>query len=104
MFLASSEMAVALGVASPGEKPSSNARDSPFWRAKTMSWCELMSTRISIQDTDSSLSLHGFEFLVHISQTFLQLDGCSDTFQSQTELHQRKCYFRFNSNNDGFRA
>src|SRR5215510_14429329 len=105
MFLASSEMAVAISVASPEEKPSSKARDRPFWRAKTMSWSELMVTRISIRDTESSLSLHGcFELLVQISQTFLQIEGCGDTFQGQTELDHCKCDFGLNSNNDGFRS
>src|SRR5689334_16992624 len=53
MFLASSEMAVAMSVASPEEKPSSSARDRPFWRAKTISWSELMVTRISMRDTEA---------------------------------------------------
>src|SRR5215467_7247277 len=104
MFLASSEMAVAMSVASPDEKPSSSARDRPFWRAKTMSWSELMVTRISIRDTESSLSLHGFELLVQISQTFLQIEGCGDTFQSQTELDHCECDFGLNSDDDSFRA
>src|SRR5215467_16377238 len=104
MLRASSEMAVAMSVASPDEKPSSRARDRPFWRAKTMSWSELMATRISIRDTESSLSLHGLKFLVQIGQTFLQIEGCSNAFQSQTELHHRKSDFRLDSNNDGFGA
>src|SRR5205085_1054338 len=53
MFLASSEMAVAMSVASPEEKPSSNAKDRPFWRARTMSWSEVMVTRISTRDTEA---------------------------------------------------
>jgi len=51
MFRASSEMAVAMSVASPEENPSSIAIARPFWRAETISWSELIDTLISPTDT-----------------------------------------------------
>src|SRR5882762_2688916 len=55
MLRANSEMAVAMSVASPIEKPSSVAISRPFWRATTMSWSDLMATRISSADTVAHL-------------------------------------------------
>src|SRR5713101_5623956 len=52
MLRASSEIAVAIKVAAPAEKPTARATERPFCRASTMSLSELIGTRISCS-TDS---------------------------------------------------
>src|SRR6202521_1968801 len=103
MFRASSEMDVAMSVASPVEKPSSIARARPFCRAVTISWSELMATRISPALT-VSLSVRVLEFLSQVSQTFLQVQRRSDAFQCQPKLHHCKRHFRLNPDYNRFRS
>src|SRR5207245_3307790 len=47
MLRASSEIAVAIRVASPGVKLNAAASERPFWRAMTMSWSDRMGTWVS---------------------------------------------------------
>src|SRR5580704_11311681 len=103
MLRASSEMDVAMSVASPVEKPSSMARARPFWRAVTMSWSELMATRISPALT-VRLSVRVLEFLSQVSQTFLQVQRRRNAFQCQPQLHHGKSHFRLNSHDNRLRA
>src|SRR5271155_1344943 len=103
MLRASSEMAVAMSVASPGEKPSSIARARPFWRAVTISWSELMATWISPALT-VALSVCVLEFLSQIRQTFLQVQRRRNAFQCQPQLNHRKSHFGLNSYDNRFRA
>src|SRR5580704_345205 len=95
MLRASSEMDVAMSVASPVGKPSSMARARPFWRAVTISWSELMATRISPALT-VRLSVYVLEFLSQVSQTFLQVQRRRNTFQRQSKLNHGKRHFRLN--------
>src|SRR5438045_8807448 len=103
MLRASSDMAVAISVASPLEKPSSVARARPLCRAATISWSELMPTRISPALT-VSLSVYVLEFLNQVCQTFLQIQCRRHVFQAQPQLHHRKGYFRLNPHNHPFRS
>src|SRR5256885_10696450 len=95
MLRGSSDMAVAISVASPLEKPSSVARARPLCRAATISWSELMPTRISPALT-VSLSVYVLEFLNQVCQTFLQIQCRRHVFQGQPQLHHGKGYFRLN--------
>src|SRR5438552_16924793 len=103
MLRASSDMAVAISVASPVEKPSSVARARPLCRAATISWSELMPTRISPALT-VSLSVYVLEFLNRVRQTFLQIQSRTHVFQGQPQLHHGTGYFRLNPHNHRFRS
>src|SRR5580704_14217 len=103
MLRASSEMDVAMSVASPVENPSSMARARPFWRAVTISWSEWMATRISPALT-VCLSVRVLEFLSQVSQTFLQVQRRGDAFQCQPQLNHCKRHFRLNPNYNRFRS
>src|SRR5579863_1648536 len=103
MFRASSEMDVAMSVASPVEKPSSIARARPFCRAVTISWSELMATRISPALT-VRLSVCVLKFLGQIRQAFLEVQRCRNAFQSQPQLNHSKSHFGLNSYDNRFRA
>src|SRR3989442_8242238 len=103
MLRASSEMAVAMSVASPVENPSSVARAGPRCRAATISWSELMATRISPALT-VSLSVYVLELLNQVRQTFLQVQRRRNVFQGQPQLHHGKGHFRLYPHDHRFRA
>src|SRR6266851_4939961 len=96
-------MAVATRVASPEEKPSVVARKRPFWRATTMSWSELILTRIS-SSTLVNLSCVAFELLIQIGQTFFEIQSSGNVFEPEAQLHHGKGNFRLDSHNHRFRA
>jgi len=73
MFLASSEIAVAMSVASPEENPISLAIRRPFWRAETISWSDLIANLDFPNRHDGSLSVRGFELFVQVRQAFFQV-------------------------------
>src|SRR2546422_9978616 len=103
MLRASSEMAVAMSVASPVENPSSVARARPRCRAATISWSELMATRISPALT-VSLSVYVLEFFNQVRQTFFQVQRRRNTFQRQSKLNHGKRHFRLNPHDHRFRT
>src|SRR6266481_8237198 len=103
MLRASSDMAVAISVASPVEKPSSVARARPLCRAATISWSELMATRISPALT-VSLSVYVLEFLSQVRQTFFQVQRRRNAFQRQSKLNHGKSHFRLNPHDHCFRS
>src|SRR5579863_2428856 len=103
MFRASSEIDVATSVASPVEKPSSIASARPFCRAVTISWSELMATRISPALT-VGLSVRVLEFLSQVNQAFLQIQRRRNAFQSQPQLNHSKSHFRLNPDYNCFRS
>src|SRR6266576_1424896 len=103
MLRASSEIAVAMSVASPVVKPSAVARARPVGRAATISWSELMATRISPALT-VSLSVYVLEFFNQVRQTFFQVQRRRNTFQRQSKLNHGKRHFRLNPHDHCFGA
>src|SRR5580693_8832984 len=89
-------------VASPVEKPTSMAKARPLWRAVTISWSELMTTRISPALT-VSLSVCVLEFLSQIREAFLQVQRRRNAFQCQSQLNHSKGHFRLDSHDYCFR-
>src|SRR5215469_16204486 len=96
-------MAVEISVQSTTEKPRPAARARPRWRAATMSWSELMATRISPADT-WILSVYALELLNQVRQTFFQVERGRDVLQGQSQLHHSESHFGLDSYNYGFRS
>src|SRR5215469_10090830 len=96
-------MAVEISVQSTTEKPRPAARARPRWRAATMSWSELMATRISPADT-WILSVYALELLNQVRQTFFQVERGRDSLQGQPQLHHGESHFGLDSHNHGFRS
>src|SRR5260370_7998572 len=101
MFRANSEIAVASRVASPDEKPSWAASERPFWRATTISWSELILTRIS-SSTFANLSRVALELLIQIRQTLFEIQRSGNVFQPESQLHHAKATSRLDSYNHRF--
>src|SRR5438045_9688521 len=93
MLRASSDMAVAISVASPLEKPSSVSRARPLCRAATISWSELMPTRFSPALT-VSLSVYVLEYINQVSQSLLQIQCRCHVLPCPPHLHPRNGYIR----------
>src|SRR5438552_9339223 len=80
MFRATSEMAVAISVASVGEKPISVASSRPRWRARTRSVSDSMITRIS---PDAAIRLPPSD---EQSQALFQVQGRVHSLQAEPQL------------------
>src|SRR5256712_4766752 len=95
MLRASSEMAVAIRVRLLFEKPICWARARPCWRAVTMSWSELIGTRVSSFNGTcpraSARSAHIPADLldppVQEGEALLQVEGRGHSLERQAELH-----------------
>src|SRR6266511_6022398 len=98
MLRATSEMAAAIMVRSLPSKPSLVAAARPCWRALTMSAAELIDIRSSL-----GMRAGPYGMSVQISQPLLQIQGCSDPFQGQPQLHHREGDIRLDADNDGLR-
>src|ERR1700758_4452308 len=101
MLRASSDIAAAIKVESTAEKPSSSASARPRCLAATISWSELIATRISPDDT-VALSVCAFELLIQVRQPFFQIQRGRYTFQCQSQLHHGKCHFRLDPHDHRF--
>src|SRR6266446_2933682 len=99
---ASSEIAVAIKVASVAAKPMVAAMVLPCCRARTMSTSERMPTRISC-GTDRLLGIAG-RTLMQVRESFLQIERGSHPFHGQAKLHHGKCDLRLYANDHGIRA
>src|SRR5919106_1435499 len=97
MLRATSEIAVAMSVASVLEKPSSRARRLPSARATTMSRSEAMGTR-----TSSSIAFP-LSPPPEECQPFLQIERGVHPFQGQPQLNQGESHLRLDSDNHRFR-
>src|SRR3979409_1931553 len=103
MLRASSEMAVAIRVASPGEKLSATARERPFWRATTMSWSEQMETWIS-SSMCRRCSRPGLEFPAQIIHPLFEIERSLYRRQTQPQLHHREGDFGLDADDHGLRS
>src|SRR6266850_1288740 len=103
MLRASSEMAVAISVASVGDKPSSSAMTRPFSRATTRSLSDATGTRTSVLDSEATLApLFGPPLSVQVSETFLQVKRCSHVLQLDPEFNHGKSHLGLDPHNHGF--
>src|SRR5215813_14068691 len=80
MLRASSEIAVAISVASVSDKPSSSAMHRPLRRAAIRSVSEATGTRTSILDSEGTQAPFA-EPLVQVCETALQMRHSDDAHQ-----------------------
>src|ERR1700724_2389771 len=100
MLRASSEIAVAMSVASLTEKPVCSAITRPCWRAVTTSLSDVIGICVSAAKAPAPLvDVPGF--LLQIRQAFLQIEGSGNVLERQSELHHRKGDLRLDADNDG---
>src|SRR3954464_7621210 len=91
MFLAISEMAVAIIVTSVSEKPSSRASLCPACRAVTMSSESRTSTTVSVGNVSSFYrSARGRRLRVEQREPLLQVECGVHPVEDQAELHHRE--------------
>src|SRR3954454_14550262 len=100
MLRASSEIAVAMSVASPGVKLSAVATERPVWRAVTMSRSDRMGTRISFSKCSSAR----LELAIQVGHPFFQVESSGDVLHPQSELHHRERDVGLDPDDDGLRA
>src|SRR5687767_3832182 len=96
MLRASSEMAVAISVASVPEKPNRPASSRPFWRAKTRSESDPMEMRSSSTTVACLLAQS-----VQERQALFQVERGADTLQSEPHLHDGECDLWPDPHDDG---
>src|SRR5215813_9182814 len=110
MFRDSSEIAVAISVASPGENPTWDAKARPCWRATTMSLSALMSTTVSSVKVPAPfpIAVHGSlrssslsRLSVQVREGFLQVERRRDAFERQTQLDHREGDLRLDADDHG---
>src|SRR6267378_7624878 len=100
MLRASSEMAVAMSVASLTEKPVCSATARPCWRAVTTSLSDAIRICVSAAKAPAPL-VDAPGLLLQIRQAFLQIECSGNVFERQSELHHRKGHLRLDADNDG---
>src|SRR6267154_107902 len=100
MLRASSEMAVAMSVASLIEKPVCSATARPCWRAVTMSLSDAIRICESVANA-SAPSVDAPGLLLQILQAFLQIERGGDVLERQSELHHREGDLRLDADDDG---
>src|SRR5262245_2658273 len=110
MFRDNSEIAVAISVASPGEKPTRDASARPCWRAATMSLSTLIGTTVSsakvrirspiaASGSPPSHVLSGLP--VQVRQPLFQVERGGDPLEREPQLDHRKGDLWLNPNNHG---
>src|SRR5262245_18979681 len=100
MLRASSEIAVAISVASVAENPCSSASSRPLRRARTRSASDATLTLASGPGSSGRFVMPGFP--VEVGKALLQVQRRSHICQRDPELHHRECYLRLDLDNDGF--
>src|SRR5262245_12680229 len=101
MLRATSEIAVAITVRSPEEKPSLEASVRPSWRALTMSAAEPMgTTRSGASLAMGDLSRPGVE----VRESLLEVEGGRHVLQGQAELHHREGHLGLDADDDRLRS
>src|SRR5256886_6279591 len=103
-----SEMAAAMTVCSPLEKPATAAKARPCWRASTTSTSAAIGRRSS-SPTAARLFRFSFEraFLgpaIEERETFFEIQYGRDTPQRQAELHHCECDVGLNADDHRFGA
>src|SRR6202023_3948665 len=100
MLRASSEIAVAMSVASLAEKPVCSAIARPCWRAATTSLSDVIRICVSAAKAPAPLvQVPGL--LLQIRQAFLQIERSGNVLERQSELHHRKGDLRLDADNYG---
>src|SRR5690242_15229128 len=99
MFLATSEIAVAMRVRSVALKPTCAAISRPFWRAVTMSESCPMGTRISL-DT----AFPPRRRLLEQFQSLFQVERRLDPLEREAELDHGEGHVRLDADDHGLRA
>src|SRR5262245_66592347 len=98
MFRDNSEMAVAISVAAPGEKPTRDASARQCWRAATMSPSTLIGTTVSsakvrirspiaASGSPPSHALSGLP--VQVREPLLQVERGGDSLEGESQLDHR---------------
>src|SRR5262249_35553607 len=106
-FRVSSEIAVAIKVASPGEKPRLSARARPRSRAVTMSASERIgeggswSPSSPLRPLEDGLRL---DPAIQVRQPFLEVEIRRDAFEREPELRHREGDLRLYSDDHRLRA
>src|SRR5437879_10956735 len=90
MLRASSEMAVAISVASLTVKPVCSATARPCCRAVTTSLSDAIRIWVSAAKGNTAPSVHAARFLLQVRQAFLQIERGGDVLQRQSELYHRE--------------
>src|SRR2546428_615257 len=113
MLGASSEIAAAMTVWSPLEKPAFAATLRPCWRAVTTSTSDAIGTsssstavavpRAAVEGPVAPLDALASD-PVEERQPFLQIERGRDTLERQTELHHRKGHLGLDPDDDGLGA
>src|SRR6266850_6205079 len=104
MFRASSEMAVAIRVASTAEKPSSAASVRPSRRARTMSASRSIGICFSPFKRRSSGAAALLGFLSKVGKSLLQIEPGDDALQGESQLNHRERDLGLNSHDHGLGA
>src|SRR5437879_1174649 len=101
MLRASSEMAVAISVASLTVKPVCSATARPCCRAVTTSLSDAIRIWVSAAKGNTAPSVHAARFLLQVRQAFLQIERGGDVLQRQSELYHREGDLRLDTDDDG---
>src|SRR5262249_34709166 len=110
MFRDSSEIALANGVAPPGDNPDEDGKARACWRATTMSLSALMSTTVSSVKVPAPfpIRVHGSlrssslsRLSVQVREGFLQVERRRDAFERQTQLDHRERDLRLDADDHG---
>src|SRR3989454_11639241 len=106
MLRASSEIAAAMTVWSPLEKPASAAMLRPCWRAVTTSTSDAIGTRTCSGTVDTPLTaLRALASdSIEEGQPFLEIERGRDALERQTELDHRKGDLGLDPDDDGLGA
>src|SRR5262245_13128712 len=86
MLRATSEMAVAISVASVALNPICSAFSRPSWRARTMS----VSAAIDTTTPRSSIGGTGLRAAAQQLETLLEIERCIDVLHADAQLHHRE--------------
>src|SRR5258705_1827456 len=108
MLRAISEIAAAMTVWSPPEKPSSAANSRPVWRAWTMSVSAAMRQRRSSATVDASMPWTIVDAPVPLEiekcEALFEVEGGGDAFEGEPELHHGEGDLGLNADDHRFCA
>src|SRR6266849_5792775 len=106
MFRAISEMAAAMTVLSPLEKPAAPARSRPSWRAVTTSTSAAIGIRCSSATHDASLHPLDAQLRLPIQEgeALLEVERGRDALERQPELDHRECDLGLDPDDNRFGA
>src|ERR1700682_4244906 len=104
MFLAISEIAVAIIVTSVSEKPSCRASSCPAWRAATMSSELLTSTTKSVGTVTPDRRLARIQLPIQQRKPFFEVQRCVHVVEHQAELDHCEGHLGLQPDDHGVRA